>query len=175
MEILDDALLGLKAELAKGGDIRVLFDSLEALAHQDFRTFEETASILFKEEWDIEEGGISAKQLFRDPTYCHTANLPAQARYLGYVTDKPREDADWFDYNKGNALSTMWKVPNPQMKLTYIPRGRNNKCNSTLNIDFKVSSLCLDLSRRIFDIILSLVSCSRTFLLLSGGMMDTKV
>jgi hypothetical protein len=136
MEILEDALLGL--ELAKGEDMRVLLDSLEALTHNDFRTFEEGASIMFKDEWNIEEGGITARQLFRDKTYCHTANLPAQARYLGYVTDNPREDTDWFDYKKGKALSTMLKNPYPEMSLTYIPRGRANKCNATLNIDFKV-------------------------------------
>lgn len=133
MEVMEDALHELKAE---PGDNVATFQRLEQEEYDDYRIFEEQADLKYEMRWAIED--LTAMQFYRDPTFCHTAHLPAQTRYLGYVLDRERYD-NWFNYKKGASFKSLQVDPKPEILLAYQPMDREKKllCNLTLSIDSK--------------------------------------
>lgn len=133
MEVMEDALDELNSE---PGEMVEIYKRLEAEEDEEYRAFEERADVKYEMQWAIED--LSAIQFYRDPTFCHTARLPAQTRYLGHVFDKERYDT-WFSYKKGFNFNTLQKRPEHEIKLSYMPDGRETKqlCNLTLSIDSK--------------------------------------
>lgn len=139
MEVLDDAILELQAEAE--GDLIAILERLEAEEYSAYNFFLSTAELKFADMWSIDS--MSAFQLYRDPTYCHTALLPAQTRYLGYVSEEERYD-DWFKHYKGFPLDKAMKFPRLDMHLAYEPLRRENKCEIPLSIDSKDFFLAAD-------------------------------
>lgn len=134
MEVLEDALHELKAEV--GQDPAVLYKSLSEEETADFDLFEKEADLMYAHKWQF--SNVTAMELYRDPTYCHTAVVPAQTRYLGHVLNEERND-NWFRYEHGLSLKTLHYTPIPEIGLSYIPVARDKKlkCNRTLQIDSK--------------------------------------
>lgn len=131
MEIMEDALYDLSETLSVAS-FREELDRMEKKEVENQMKFEEEAKIWYNHAWDLED--VDAMQLMRDHTYCHTALLPAQTRYLGHVYDKQTNDG-WFSYNKGTSLRFAQEGAKAKMPLTYIPRDRTDKCEAPLNID----------------------------------------
>ena len=133
MEVLEDALHELKLE---EGDNVAIYQRLEADEDAEYRIFEEQADLKYEIQWSIDE--LTAMQFYRDPTFCHTARVPAQSRFLGYVLNQERYD-DWFSYKKGITFKNLQLNPRPEITLAYQPRDREFKkhCNLTLSIDSK--------------------------------------
>ena len=127
---MEDAIYDL--EYKDGEDLRGLLDKLTKEEYTNFQTFEQGARIKYEHAWTINE--VNAMQLMRDQTYCHTALLPAQTRYLGHVFNDNSYD-DWFSYNKGLSYKYAVSQVKSKMPLTYIPRDRRDKCEAPLNID----------------------------------------
>lgn len=133
MEVMEDALHDLQSEQGENVDVYQRLMSEEA---EDFRMFEEEAEFKYEAEWSLDD--LTAEQFYRDPTFCHTARLPAETRYLGYVFNEKRYDS-WFSFRKGIALKALKNNPRPDIVLGYLPRDREEKklCNQTLTIDSK--------------------------------------
>ena len=129
MEIMDDALFDLSTSPLS---FRDQMDKMTDKEIQNQQMFEVEAKIFYKHEWKLKD--VDAMQLMRDHTYCHTALLPAQTRYLGHVYNRRTYD-DWFSYNKGTQLRFALQSKNRRMPLSYIPRLRDDKCEAPLNID----------------------------------------
>lgn len=140
LEVLEDALYELKAEQ---GDNVAIFQRLEAEEDAEYRVFEEKADIKYEIQWSIDD--LTAMQLYRDPTYCHTARMPAQTRYLGHVLNQERYDG-WFKYKKGGTFKSLQQNPQPEIRLAYQPLDREKKklCNLTLSIDTREFFLAND-------------------------------
>mmetsp|Transcript_17977 Transcript_17977/g.33994 ORF Transcript_17977/g.33994 Transcript_17977/m.33994 type:complete len:620 (-) Transcript_17977:170-2029(-) len=135
MEVVDDALQELKKEAE---DPEAEYERLTKDEMEDYREFEEEADILYEHKWNVHDS-VTAMELYRDHTYCHTANIPAQTRYLGHVYNENVSD-DWFQYYHGQTLKFLrQRFPGPELSLTYIPKQRDTKynCNHTLHIDSK--------------------------------------
>ena len=135
METIEDALHELKLQAE---DPAVLLQQLTKEEMGDFQEFEQEATLLYEHKWNVHDA-VTALELYRDHTYCHTANIPAQTRYLGYVYNQTVND-DWFHYFHGNTLKfNRNRFPTEELSLTYIPPNRETKynCNHTLNIDSK--------------------------------------
>lgn len=134
MEVMTDALDEL---IHDERDYRQIFQQLETEAEDDFHYFEKHADLKYDIKWSLDEA--TAMQFYRDPTYCRTALLPAQSRFLGHVFDRERYD-DFYSYMKGNAFKVLRTKPKEALRLAYQPRTREQKqrCNDTsvlLNID----------------------------------------
>lgn len=135
METIQDALRELKLEAE---DPQVLLERLSKEEMDDFREFEEEADLMYHHKWNVHDN-VTAMELYRDHTYCHTANVPAQTRYRGYVYNQTVDD-NWFRYYHGNTLKyNRNRFPTEELSLTYIPPNRETKynCNHTLQIDSK--------------------------------------
>lgn len=130
MEVMEDALLELVAEEAQ--DPKVLYQNLLEEEYNNFEYFETKASIKYGDQWSTDV--LEAEHLYRDPAYCHTAVLPSQARYLGHTMNH-ESYSDWFDYYKGYPLSKAEKHPKEEIRLSYVPKQREHKCDVPLNID----------------------------------------
>mmetsp|Transcript_5568 Transcript_5568/g.10830 ORF Transcript_5568/g.10830 Transcript_5568/m.10830 type:complete len:649 (-) Transcript_5568:118-2064(-) len=134
MELMEDALHELKGE---GEDYGEIYHTLQDEEAEEFRQFEAEAELMYDIQWSIDDA--TALQFYRDPVYCHTANVPAQTRYLGYVLNKERYD-DWFSYSKGMTVKNMRLKAKPEIRLGYVPIPRDEKdpnCTATLSIDSK--------------------------------------
>lgn len=132
MEIMEDALYDLGSTL-ETVTLREELDRLEAKEVENLMKFESEAKIWYNHAWELED--VEAMQLMRDQTYCHTALLPAQTRYLGHVFNKETNDG-WFSFNKGTSLRFAdGDGAKAKMPLTYIPRDRKDKCEAPLNLD----------------------------------------
>ena len=107
-------------------------DRMEGKELENMMKFEDEAQIYYHHAWTLDD--VDAMQLMRDHTYCHTALLPAQTRYLGHVFNKKMQ-GDWFSYNKGTQIRWAEQDKKSKMPLTYIPRDRTDKCEAPLNID----------------------------------------
>lgn len=135
MEVVDDALQELKSEAE---DPEAEFERLSKEEMDDYREFEEEADLMYGHKWNVHDN-LTAMELYRDHTYCHTANIPAQTRFLGHLYNENKDD-DWFNYYHGQTLKFLrQRFPSPELSLTYIPPKRDTKynCNHTLNIDSK--------------------------------------
>lgn len=130
MEVMEDALLELVRKKAQ--DPRDIFDLLTKEEFDNYRWFEGKAGIKYANKWTINE--VAAKKLYGDPTYCHTALLPAQTRYLGHAFNAERYD-DWFSYWKGWPLYKTEANPTKDIRLSYVPKRRTDKCDVPLSID----------------------------------------
>ena len=136
METVEDALHELKIE--PDLDPPKLLDKLIAEEAADVDKFEKEAQLMYHHKWNVHDN-ITAMELYRDHTYCHTANIPAMTRFKGHLLNKELND-NWFRYDHGQTLKyNRNRFPTDQISLTYIPGNRNTKynCNMTLHIDSK--------------------------------------
>jgi hypothetical protein len=75
----------------EGEDPEALLHRLQDAETADFDTFKASTNFRFDDKWKISEG-VTAQQFYHDSVYCHTARLPAQARYKGHIFDKERDE-----------------------------------------------------------------------------------
>ena len=136
IEVLEDAM----ATLAKraGEDKIVILKKLEEQEANEYTSFETKNDFLHGDVWGeaFKSTGLSAHQLADGQTYCHTARLPAQARYMGYVTDVPFEE-DLNDFDRGISLKDGVGFQTNQMLLTYDDEAHSETCKERLQIDYK--------------------------------------
>lgn len=137
MEIAEDALhelslSGLDPTSLPVNDLALHYRQLEKEQEEEFRAFEAEADLMYEYEWSILD--IKAIQLYRDPTYCHTASLPAQTRFLGHVINEERYD-NWFSYVQGETMKRLRLYPDRNILLGRAPPPKEHKCNATLTID----------------------------------------
>ena len=72
---------------------------------------------------------------YRGRSICHTALLPAETRYKGYLTGVKTVDGD---YEKGKSRDELDKEPaNGTMRIAIVTKERQEWCPVTLKIDFK--------------------------------------
>lgn len=103
----------------------------------EFETFEASSDFMYGSYWVIPfDGAVTAHQLADSPAYCHTARLPAQARYMGYVMDNPFPD-DPTDFDRGIDLENALTFKADAMLLTYEEARHKQECPANLKIDYK--------------------------------------
>ena len=72
---------------------------------------------------------------YRERSICHTALLPAETRYEGYLTGVKTVDGD---YEKGKSRDELDKEPaNGTMRIAIVTKERQEWCPVTIVIDFK--------------------------------------
>ena len=72
---------------------------------------------------------------YRERSICHTALLPAETRYKGYLTGVKTVDGD---YEKGKPRDELDKEPaNGTMRIAIVTKYRQEWCPVTLVIDFQ--------------------------------------
>lgn len=132
MEVIDDALQSIK--VAGEGDPKALLDQLVAEEDKQFNDFEASTNFKYAHKWDLEGTDITTAMFYHQRVYCHTARLPAQTRYLGYVFNKERND-DWHvSFKKGQTFGNLNNDPRKELIVAYSPRERHG-CEVSLHID----------------------------------------
>jgi hypothetical protein len=139
---LADTLLDVATELSKSTENPTgLLAKLQAEEDKDYEKFFDSVipeplediSDEFKEE-------VNATILFRSPSVCHTARLPAEARYLGYVTETDKVGREDFDIGTSRQQA---EIIDPKlndigpMPLIFNEDEREQCGGVTLKIDFK--------------------------------------
>eukprot|EP00977_Amphora_coffeiformis_P003267 scaffold609_cov170-Amphora_coffeaeformis.AAC.21 len=131
MEIIDDALEAIKE--SGHSDWNAFKEQLKTEEKNLFDSFEQSTNFKYAHKWDLEGTGLTTELFYHQRLYCHTARLPAQTRYKGYVFDKTRED-NWHTYKKGVSQGSIHNTPEKEMRVTYAPREKHN-CSIPLHID----------------------------------------
>lgn len=131
MEVIDDALAAIKTT---GGDIVNLYKDLEAQEDDLFQAFESSRNFKYAHKWDVDS--LDTALFYHDRVYCHTARLPAETRYKGYVFGKNlvSEQNDWNNFKKGLSIKRLNLEPMEEMRIAYVSR-EMHQCESTLTID----------------------------------------
>ncbi len=145
METLVEAAKGL---VSKGGEPGQILDELKTLDQADYDGFMKAS--LPESLWGAHDKSlgeldkvfaeINEKVFFRGPAICHTALLPAESRYLGYLTESDKKGGI-FDYDIGFAREEIEANPpkdknNSPMRLAFEPQFRQT-CPVPLTVDFK--------------------------------------
>ncbi len=82
---------------------------------------------------------LKPQEFYRGPAMCHTGLLPAETRYLGYLTESDKKGM--FDYDTGLTRQAIEANPPKEkdtspMRLAFEPEFRQ-KCPVPLTVDFK--------------------------------------
>jgi hypothetical protein len=140
LEVVDDAIGELEAmRLPK--DAASVYQELKLMEDQDYGVFaasepSATHDYMIKEVQD-QLGDLDILSAFyKTRAYCHTARLPAEARYAGIVTET--DQVGFLHYDTGINREAAQRDPNnsSNMRLAYEPWERQ-RCNVTLQADFK--------------------------------------
>ena len=140
VEILLDSINDL-IDMLKDQSSEVVYNAIKAEEDSLFQSFvkarlPELASNKFEADIDID-----VDLVFRGPTFCHTALLPAQIRYNGYLTNSlqvgsaaPVGDER---YDVGISKDTADQTDaGGELRLVYDSNGRHN-CPVPLRVDYR--------------------------------------
>lgn len=117
----------------QGSDPSVLAATLKAEETEDFTQFLAEPDVSFPNVYTTSD--FSVDLLYKQPNYCHTARLPAEIRYQGYLNGKA--DATREDFTKGVELVEAKQLVSPEeMPLTFDQTARQ-KCHLEVIIDYK--------------------------------------
>jgi hypothetical protein len=136
-DIVQDALTLLQSRVAEWPDLREELLAREAALNEAFRKAPLpawTRKLLDEEP----QSDIDLDVIFRQPSLCHTARLPAEIRYLGILTDTMTQ-VGFSHYDKGLSQTDAMALPNKAdttMRLAYDPDDRQD-CNETIQMDYK--------------------------------------
>jgi hypothetical protein len=130
MELIEDSLLEIQQHAQ---NITGFLMDLTTVEEQEYQDFEASNNFKFAHRWDIEGTALTTELFYHHKVYCHTARLPAQTRYKGFVFDQPRDDT-WFNFKKGFSANRLTQNPEPTLRLSYASRERHN-CSVPLHID----------------------------------------
>lgn len=137
-EILGDALGSIEKQ--QGQDPAVLLDQLKTQIDQEYEAFKTSKDFLYGDKWSLEtiDSSATAHQLADAAVFCHTARLPAQARFMGYITDNPFPDGmDDFDRGAPLADAVRYQVDHPLLTWDESEYGRGGDCSINLRNDYK--------------------------------------
>lgn len=116
-----------------GSDPSVLTTTLRAEEEKDFAQFLAEPDISFPDVYTTSD--FSVETLYKKPNYCHTARLPAETRYNGYLNGKT--DATRGNFDTGLELIEAKQLAAPEtMPLTFDQTARQ-PCHLEVMIDYK--------------------------------------
>lgn len=132
MELIDDSLQYLEANSTEPA---LLLKQLKEEEDIDYKTFENAP--LPRHAQTKTELSIDPEIIYRQRSVCHTARLPAQARFLGAITSTAPGTPE--NYDVGVSMDEAFNQPIPDgslMPLAYKPKDRQ-KCYIQVQADFK--------------------------------------
>ncbi len=138
MEALVDAATELSS---KSEDPRHLLAELQAeedVEHNRFITSMLPLSVLTQLNEKIFDE-VSSLVVYKGPALCHTALLPAETRFLGYLTES--EKIGFTEFDRGLTRKQVDSNPSAQkdaspMRLVY-EKDKRQECPVALNVDYK--------------------------------------
>jgi hypothetical protein len=121
MEVIHDALQEIET---KGSDPNSLLVEIQKQEDADYRQFKEVALPDFVAKALPLVEDVPTELLFKEPNICHTARLPAEARFKGILTESDK--TGFATYDMGLPLNEVAASQNPggKMRLTYEPHAR---------------------------------------------------
>lgn len=133
MEVIDDALVKIKRSAT--GELEDYYKDLETQEDDLFRSFEASRNFKYAHKWDVDS--LDTALFYHDRVYCHTARLPAETRYKGFVFGKDLQDRhdDWNGFKRGFPLKRLNLEPEKEMRLAYSPKEGHNCTAALLHID----------------------------------------
>ena len=132
VELIDDALQYLAANATEPA---LLLQQLKQEEDADYSKFVNSPLPRFAET--KKDLPIDTEILYRQRSLCHTARVPAQARFLGAITNT--EPGTPEKYDVGIAMDEAFNQPVPDgglMPLAFKPAERQ-KCFVPVNVDYK--------------------------------------
>jgi hypothetical protein len=141
LEVVEDALADLETlDLPK--DAASVYRELRLLEDQEYEAFAKSNTTgnfeyMVNDGPDqLDEGVDLVSYLFKKRPYCHTARLPAEARYSGILTET--HQTGFFHYDTGISKQEAQSEANNStgMRLVY-DAGERQFCNELLQVDYK--------------------------------------
>jgi hypothetical protein len=122
MEVIHEALQEIET---KGSDPNALLVELQKQEDDDYKQFKEADLPDLVDKALPKVDDVPVEILFKEPNMCHTARLPAEARFKGILTES--DQTGFESYDKGTAMNEVASTQNPggKMRLTYDPAARS--------------------------------------------------
>jgi hypothetical protein len=141
LEVVEDALADLEA-LTLQKDAESVYQELKLLEDQEYETFAKSEpsrdfEFMVKDGPDqLDEGVDLASFLFKRRPYCHTARLPAEARYSGILTETHQSGFLHYDTGISRRVAESEANDSSNMRLVYSELERQD-CSELLQVDYK--------------------------------------
>lgn len=132
MELIDSSLQYLDANMT---DPALLLQQLKVEEDADYQQFKDAPLPQISSQFELPDFDLEV--FYRETSLCHTARLPAIARFNGAITDTTPGSQD--DYDIGISMEEAYDTIVPDggmMPLAYKQQERQ-KCIYPVNIDYK--------------------------------------
>jgi len=140
--LVDNLVETLEGLEPNNEDPAILYKKLRAEEDVDYQMFDSESQVPDTMDGLVSEehvkNGLTASILYKNPSICHTALLPAETRYLGILTESDKKGP--LDYDKGMTQNSADKSPGKKdqcpMRLVFSEEDRQT-CEVPLQMDYK--------------------------------------